>query len=59
MLARAETLGAVVSETASDRITVPEIARRLNIGRLAVYAMLEAVSSREFVWGAAGSSALK
>jgi len=25
----------------SARITVPEIARRLNIGRLAVYAMLE------------------
>ena len=25
----------------SDRLTIPEIARRLTIGRLAVYAMLE------------------
>ena len=25
----------------SDRLTIPEIACRLNIGRLAVYAMLE------------------
>ena len=29
------------AETASARITVPEIAKRLQIGRLAVYAMLE------------------
>jgi excisionase family DNA binding protein len=28
-------------ETASSRITVPEIAQRLTIGRLAVYAMLQ------------------
>ena len=28
-------------EPRSDRISVPEIARRLEIGRLAVYAMLE------------------
>ena len=28
-------------ERLSSRISVPEIARRLNIGRLAVYAMLE------------------
>ena len=31
----------VLSVPPNDRITVPEIARRLSIGRLAVYAMLE------------------
>jgi excisionase family DNA binding protein len=31
----------VAPERASSRISVPEIARRLSIGRLAVYAMLE------------------
>ena len=30
-----------LSTSLSSRITVPEIARRLEIGRLAVYAMLE------------------
>ena len=29
------------TETASARITIPEIAKRLSIGRLAVYSMLE------------------
>jgi excisionase family DNA binding protein len=29
------------AETTSARITVPEIAKRLSIGRLAVYSMLE------------------
>jgi excisionase family DNA binding protein len=29
------------AQTISIRMTIPEIARRLNIGRLAVYAMLE------------------
>jgi excisionase family DNA binding protein len=33
--------GAISAQTSSSRITVPEIARRLGIGRLAVYAMLE------------------
>jgi len=31
----------VLSEQTSNRISVPEIARRLSIGRLAVYSMLE------------------
>jgi excisionase family DNA binding protein len=30
-----------LTESPSSRISVPEIARRLNIGRLAVYSMLE------------------
>ena len=30
-----------MKEVRSARITVPEIAKRLNVGRLAVYAMLE------------------
>jgi excisionase family DNA binding protein len=29
------------TQAISSRMTIPEIARRLNIGRLAVYAMLE------------------
>jgi len=29
------------TQTISSRMTIPEIARRLNIGRLAVYTMLE------------------
>jgi len=32
---------AVLPDSPSGRINVPEIAQRLNIGRLAVYAMLE------------------
>jgi excisionase family DNA binding protein len=35
------SIGETSPELASSRITVPEIARRLNIGRLAVYAMLD------------------
>jgi hypothetical protein len=31
----------LLPEQRTSRISVPEIARRLNIGRLAVYAMLE------------------
>jgi excisionase family DNA binding protein len=37
----ASTGGQVSDAPASTRMTVPEIARRLNIGRLAVYEMLE------------------
>ena len=33
--------GELLPEQHSSRISVPEIARRLNIGRLAVYSMLE------------------
>jgi excisionase family DNA binding protein len=34
-------MAAKISETKTGRITVPEIAKRLSIGRLAVYAMLD------------------
>jgi excisionase family DNA binding protein len=34
-------LSAPFQSAQSDRLTIPEIASRLNIGRLAVYAMLE------------------